>query len=261
MQPRILAIHTMKTGGTSLRRAMASVAGLDGIYPSDEDLAELPNRWYPGPRDLLDTVEDPQRPRARVVIGHLPYVFADAMTPRPKVVTVVREPVARTISIIEHRRRRSPDYSDASYDDMLDQDHFVERQVRDYQTKVFALDSLEECPDHVNVALEIDDDRFQRALTRLEQVDVLGLTEDMPDFLDRLATTFGLSPIPTRRDNQGTYEAPSLSESTRRRIEEVTVRDRILYARAKELVAAQQQQRSGPAAALRSFVQRLTGRR
>lgn len=239
MTRRILAIHIMKTGGTSLRSAMQSAAGHDMIYPSDRDLEDLPGKAYPGPRSLLRSLEEGRARDARVLIGHVPYVFADAIDERPRTVTLLRDPVARTVSIMEHRRRHSPRFRDASYGELLQHDEFVTRQVEDYQTKIFAFDTIDECPEGVNVALAIDDARFQRAIARLEAIDILGLTDNMPAFFERLERTLGCETLQPCRVNRGRYEPPSLSSDVLERIHALTARDRALYGRAEELVAAQ----------------------
>lgn len=236
MPSRILVIHTMKTGGSSLRRIIQSEIGVDAIYPSDQDLTELPHGWYPGPKSLLGSLEAGDTHTADVLIGHLPYVLADAMQPRPKVVTLLREPVARTVSMMEHRRRHTPSLRSASYRQLLDHEPFVMGQVKDYQTKIFAFDSIAECPDHVNVPLAIDDDRFERALARLEKVDVLGLTENIPTFLAELCNTTWLENLEPLRHNEGGYGQPDLPPDVLERILELTARDRVLYERARQLV-------------------------
>lgn len=229
----------MKTGGTSLRRELAAAAGADGLYPSDGDLAERDKGSYPGPRELARHVRDGRDGGARVLIGHLPYVFVDELEQRPLTATLLRDPVARTISMMEHRRRKSPELGDATYEELLELDGFVQRQLANYQTKVFAFDSLDECPEHVNVPLAIDTSRFERALARLEAVDVLGLTEDYPAFARALTRQAELDVAGERQANRGRYGRPEVSDAVRERILELTTLDRVLYRRAQELVARQ----------------------
>lgn len=229
---RVVILHVMKTAGTSLRRVLQDRLGPGGVYPSDEDLAALPEHEYLGPRDLLEADQQGRTGPARVLIGHLPYVVVDGFTSRPVTAAVLRDPLARTISMMEHRRR-SGALAEATYEELLDHDEFVANQIRDYQTKVFAFDSVDECPDGVNVPLEIDDGRFGRALRRLDSVDILGLTEDLDSFLSRLGEAVGLDEVAARRDNPGRYQPPELGPQVRERILALTERDRELYARAR----------------------------
>jgi hypothetical protein len=236
--PDILAVHVMKTAGTSLRRMLVDGLGAAAVYPNDDDLARLPKRWYPSPSKLVEDVQGGRHHDARLVIGHVPFVLVDALPRRPLTVTLLREPVARTVSMMEHRRRSTKRFRGASYADLLADDAFVDGQLRDYQTKVFAFDRLEECRDHVNVPLVVHGGRLERALGRLGSVDVLGVVEQLPAFVERFERVTGVAPGQERTSNRAPGEREPLDAGTRARIEELTVHDRILYDRALELVAA-----------------------
>jgi hypothetical protein len=238
--PEILAIHIMKTAGTSLRRMLVAGLGEEAVYPNDRDLARRHKGWYPSPTELVEQVRSEAHHDARVLIGHVPYVLADELTPRPLTVAILREPVARALSMVEHRRTRSKRWMGAGLHDLLDDHEFVDAQVRDYQTKTFAFDSLDECPEHVNLPLDIDDARFERALRRLEEVDVLGVVERLPAARERLQQVTGIPVGEEERANRGRYEPAPLPDDLRRRLEELTARDTVLYRRALELIVQQQ---------------------
>jgi hypothetical protein len=139
--------------------------------------------------------------------------------------------------MMDHRRTRSKRYRDATYQDLLADDAFVSRQLLDYQTKMLAFDSLDECAESVNVPLDIDDTRFDRALERLPRVDVLGVVEDLPAFTRRLERVTGIRPGPERSANRARGERAPLDATVRRRLAELTARDQVLYDRARELIA------------------------
>jgi hypothetical protein len=233
--PEILLIHIMKTAGTSLRRMVIDGLGPEAVYPNDEDLDQRHRRWYPGNLELLEDVQAGRTHGARLLVGHVPYVLAEALDSRPLTVALLRDPLARSLSMLEHRRTRRGPFRGASYREMLADEGLVARQVRDYQTKIFAFDSLDECAENVNVPLEIDEGRFERAMARLEQVDVLGVVEDLPSFARRLERVAGIPVGDERRDNSGSSERPELDRDVLQRLEELTRRDRELYQRALEL--------------------------
>jgi hypothetical protein len=235
--PDLLVVHVMKTAGTSLRRMLVDGIGPEAVYPNDHDLEVLPKGWYPSPSGLVEHVAAGAHHDARLLIGHVPYVVADALPRRPLTVMLLREPVARTLSMMDHRRTRSRRFRAASYADLLADESFVRRQVRDYQTKMLAFDALEECAANVNVPLEIDDARFARAMRRLEEVDVLGVVEDLPTFSRRLERVTGIRPGRERTANPRRRARDPLEPDVRARIEELTTRDRTLYRRALELTA------------------------
>jgi hypothetical protein len=235
--PDLLVVHVMKTAGTSLRGMLVDGLEPAAVYPNDDDLQVLPNGWYPSPAELVEHVEVGAHHDARVIIGHVPYVLADALPRRPVTIMLLRDPVARTVSMLDHRRTRSSKYRGASYAELLANERFVARSLRDYQTKMLAFDTVEECTPTVNVPLDIDEARFARARQRLEQVDVLGVLEDLPAFTRRLERVTGIRPGPERTENPRRRARDPLEPDVLARIEELTVRDRTLYERALELTA------------------------
>ena len=111
----------------------------------------------------------------------------------------------------------------------LDREEFVERQIRDYQTKVFALGG----EDNVNHAHPIDDAAFARAKARLLEADFVGLTER---FAESIRLFEGLSGLrfgaPPHRNKSPRYAA---SDAEIARIRTLVPHDIELYelARAK----------------------------
>lgn len=229
----------MKTAGTSLRGMLMEGLGADAVYPNDADLERLPRGWYPGPEDLVEQVRSGAAGIPRMVIGHVPYTLVDEFDHRPRTIALVRDPIARAVSMMDHRRTRSRRYRGASYADLLDDERFVARQLRDYQTKMFAFDSVAECAANVNTPLAIDDERFERALARLEDVDVLGVVEDLGAFTRRLGAVTGIEAGPERKANRATGEREPVTPEIRGRLESLTARDAALYGRASQIVASQ----------------------
>lgn len=217
---------------------LADGLGAANIYPNNQDLKRLYRGWYPGPADLVDQVRSGEAGTPRLVIGHIPFVLADEFDRRPVTISILRDPVPRAISMLEHRRRRSREFRGASFEDLLSNETFIDSQVRDYQTKMFAIDTIAECPRNVNVAMTISDARFERALERLEEVDVLGVVEQLSAFTRRLAAKTGVALGEERTANRGGYDRDPLPAGVRRKLEVLTARDAVLYRRAQELVAA-----------------------
>lgn len=243
--PDLLVIHVMKTAGTSLRGMLIDGLGADEVYPNDADLRARRMGWYPSPPEYLEHVAAGRHHGARLLIGHVPYVLAEALPRRPLTVLLLRDPIARAVSMMDHRRTRSAASADATYADLLDDPSFVRRKLRDYQTRMLAFDSVDECPKNVNVALDIDDARFERAMARLEAVDVLGVVEDLPAFTRRLEHVTGIRPGAERTENRRRRERDPLDPQVQRRLAELTARDAVLYRRALELTAGGGRGRGG----------------
>lgn len=253
-EPQILVIHTMKAAGTSLRRALIAQLGEQDVYPNDTHLRADPRGWYPVPGKLLEHVRDGRTGGARLLIGHVPYVLADRLPTRPLTVALLRDPIERAVSMLEHRRSRTKRFRGASYADLLANDRFVRCQIRDYQTKMFAFEHDSEWAEGVNAPLAIDDERFDRAVGRLAEVDVLGVLEDMPRFAQRLQDRTGIALGVQPHDNQGRYDREPLHPAIRDRLEELTVRDALLYRRTIELTG------SNPSAPAKGFPWGTVGR-
>lgn len=214
---------------------LVDAVGADQVYPNDEDLAARPHGWYPGPKEFVDRLRSGQTHGATIFIGHLPFVLRDELDSDPVTVALLREPVARTLSMLKHRKLKSPRFSHAKYEEILDDTDFVDRQIRDYQTKIFAFGSVEQCPDTVNLVFDIDDERFERAVEQLRRVDILGLTEDLGGFSTRFAGKTGIE-LRLRRDNTSAIH-DSLRPHEAQRIDDLTKSDQLLYREAVALVS------------------------
>lgn len=91
-QPPLVFLHTMKTAGTSVKAAISS--------------------WYDPQACLVDTFLDelvlvppPVLAVSAFVTGHLPYEALALFPRRPRTLTVLRDPVDRTVSHYLHVRR------------------------------------------------------------------------------------------------------------------------------------------------------------
>jgi hypothetical protein len=225
----------MKTGGTSLRRMLVEAVGADQVYPNDEDLAARPHGWYPGPKEFVEILRSGRTHGASIFIGHFPFVLRDEFESEPLTVVLLREPTTRTLSMLKHRKLKSTQLSDATYEELLNHTDFVDRQIRDYQTKIFAFDSITQCPDTVNVAFEMDQWHRERAINRLKGIDILGVIEDFQGFCTRFAAITGIE-LRLRRDNTSALRDP-LQPREAQRIDQLIGYDQLLYQRALALTS------------------------
>lgn len=191
---RVLFVHIMKTAGTTFMLHLRTVFAPEEIYPgkgldwndpddvgSYVDLARLAAL----PAARLD--------RVRLVAGHYPYSARHLLPGDVQTVTILREPVARTVSLLKHFKRLHPPSHDRTLRQIYeDPDRFV-GFIENHQTRVFAIEPA----DRVRTFREpiaLDERRFATALANLHATDVLGITERFDDFLEGLRTRLGWWP-------------------------------------------------------------------
>ncbi len=165
---KLLFIHVMKTGGTSFRRMLAENIGKENLFPNDIDLSKLPNGWYPSTDWISKNIDETRS--HKILVGHYPFSLSETLGDSYIPITFLREPFKRTISIIGHRKRKSDNFQNMSYEQLLDHHDFVERQIRNYQTKVFSMRTGEVNSSQENCVFDI-------AIERLNKCEFIGLNE------------------------------------------------------------------------------------
>ena len=217
--PPILVIHIMKTAGTSLRRMLQQELGHAAIYPSDRDLAKLPDGWYRTGRDILENHDT--LPPHRVLIGHFAAEIADRLPIQYRTAAFVRDPLQRSLSTLAHfgRHFRRPPA------ELLGDSDLIDTHIRDHQTKVLGGQGITDAHDHC----QIDDATVARAIARIGRLDFVGITERSPESFEVFDRRFGTHIAQHQvRENVLRPEGRELSELGPR-IEELVRRDRVLY--------------------------------
>lgn len=189
---RWLFIHIMKTAGTSFRTMLEETPEAL-IYPTNEELGRHPRRWYLTAPELLERIArgEIDLSTRRFLCGHYSANLTDHLPGDWRTVTFLRDPVRRSLSMIAHRHfkeSRLNRFLKPNVSKHLDREDFVERQIRDYQTKVFALDGR----GNVNHAHPVDDAAFERAKARLLEIDFVGLTERFAESVRLLESMAGI---------------------------------------------------------------------
>jgi hypothetical protein len=245
-EPPVLFIHVMKTGGTTLLQHLRTNMAADELYPNAElDIVIETSRKFTL-RHLtlgyLRNLPDERRERIRVYAGHFPYIVTDAFDPPATTLTLLREPVARTVSLLRQWSRNRPEQS-LSLEDVYELPGVFERLLHNHQTKVFSL-TAEDDPVGYLQTIDVDESRLEVAKANLAKVDLIGLTERYDDFLDLVVDRFGWRVDREVRANvsPADTELPA-SDALRRRIAEDNAIDVELYEYAARLVAARAEDR------------------
>jgi hypothetical protein len=255
--PRYFFVHVMKTAGRTLLRHFRGNFELDEMYPYgkldiryDGDRVDI--RHHLEVACLLRLPEERVR-RIRVYSGHYPYVASELIGGDFTRLTVLRDPVERTLSLLRQFRRKDP-WADPNLrhsapgegltlEQVYENPFVYEPLVHNHQTKIFSMTPDDPLDTYMDV-IDVDGKRLTIAKANLANVDFIGLTEHYIDFLDELAAATGWEILRQLRKNETPPEEISpVSDSFRRRIADDNAIDMEFYAYAKELVESRRRRR------------------
>lgn len=245
--PRLVFLHFMKVGGTSLSDELARWFGPEQarVHIFLDDIALMP---------------PPVLANLRVIAGHIPYAGL-ALIPRPfHTLAVLREPVARTLSHFSTLRTDHPHYHDLTLDRFVFDEGFT--WAGNFQARFLAHDIdvanawRTYSPEERLVATggdrytanplqalferagtgQTDEELLAHASTNLDRIDFVGTTDDLDAAAGEVARLFGLPPVTLGRLNQSAQrvERGDIEPRILRRIDERTAVDRELYDLAKK---------------------------
>lgn len=235
-QPLLVQIHIPKTAGTALRRVLKKEYG--------ERFWKAPNTFtHPQLAEerlrVGVTGKDATPPLA--IAGHIVFGLRDVLPADSRYLTVLREPVERTLShwayLVAPRdpkerqhgllARDTPYRPEISLEEALADPRYLPGNL---QTRMIVCrrspfeqlpaDALEQAKEHLR-------SRFA----------YVGVTERFDEFVALLGTAFGWAPrvAPRKRVGDGRSDRASLSRETLRAVEEHDALDLELYALASEL--------------------------
>src|SRR4051794_10252240 len=258
--PRYFFIHIMKTAGRTLLRHFRGNFELDEMYPYGKldirfDGDQVDIRHHLEVACLLRLPEE-RVGRIRVYSGHYPYVASELLAGEFVRMTVLRDPVERTISLLRQFRRKDP-WADPNLRHSAPMEGLTLEQVYanplvyeplvlNHQTKIFSM-TADDPLDTYSDVIHIDDRRLAIAKENLAKVNFIGLTEQYDDFLDELAASTGWDIQRQLRKNETPVEElRPVSESLRRQIAADNAIDIEFYEYAKDLVESRRRRRPAP---------------
>lgn len=227
---RFFFVHLQRTAGTSLRKRLQHHFGELAVYP--------------GASDGIDTV-DPfisaehlqERFRARgkeirLVTGHFPLCTTEILGGGFTTLTMLRAPVERTLSYLNHHRAWTPEDRDKSLEDIYSDPVRFHGLAHNHMVKMFSL-TADEMNASMLTRVEFTRQRLERAKQALASVDAIGLQERFEEFCDELEDRFGWDLGPPERVNES--ERAQVSDEFRDRIAEDNALDVELYEFARGL--------------------------
>jgi hypothetical protein len=228
--PRFFFVHVQKAAGTSLVFRLRRHFGRAAIYPPESDKGNvaavisvdyLLERW----RVHRDTI--------RVVTGHFPLCTVDLLGDSFRTITVLRDPVERTLSYLRHHRQMTPDDSERSLEAIYADPFRFHGLIHNHMVKMFSLTPVE-MTDGILTRVEFTPDRLERAKENLAGVDVVGVQATFDDFCSELTWRFGWNLGEQTHVNR--TEPIEIGEAFRTRIAEDNALDVELYEFARRLI-------------------------
>ncbi len=237
---RYFFVHVMKTAGTTFVRslreqfpgaAMYPSRGNDWHEPDDFEAYQSIARLLALPAERTEQIE--------MYTGHFPAYVCDQVDPALYTLTLLREPVARTVSVLKHFKRLDERYRSSPLTEIYADTDLSRMYIANHQTKIFSL-TPDDGARSILRPIEIDDARLAAARENLAAIDAIGLTEHYGDFLEDLRAHQGWWPNGVDHDARmnSSPEAWDAGPDLRERIADDNYYDLRLYEHAKELIAA-----------------------
>jgi len=225
---RFFFLHLQKTAGTALWRRLKLQFAASAVYPGPGDgdppgavlsVEHLLDRW----RVRRDELE--------IVTGHFPLCTIELLDAEFTTLTILRDPVERTLSALRDQHERSPEVGGAPLEVIYD-DPLRAPLLRNHMVRMLSL-TTDEMIDGALTRTELTRDHLERAKVALDEIDVVGFQERFDDFCAELSDRFGWDLGPPIFMNR---TAPvAVPEGLRVRIADDNALDTELYDHARQL--------------------------
>jgi hypothetical protein len=192
---RFFYVHVQKAAGTELRERLKRHFPPEKLYPdpTDGDIFEVAPQV--SVRQLLARWEA-RKDEIEIITGHFPYSTIELLDAEFVTLSVLREPVDRTLSHLRHHRKMNPDTRDVPLEQIYEE-VFRPAFFANHMVKMFSLTADEiassAARDTWAMVMRIDftPERLTRAKAQVDRLDVLGLHDHFDAFCDELQARYG----------------------------------------------------------------------
>jgi hypothetical protein len=139
---KLLFIHIMKTGGTSFSELVCCNFPPDARYPdaclpSEAHLMNFMEAYMYVPRFISDV--NRLGDQLHMVRGHVPYAVRALLEGHYEALTILRDPVERTVSHLKHCRKFHKEHQNMELEKIYELPWFKASFFQNYQTKIFSM--------------------------------------------------------------------------------------------------------------------------
>jgi hypothetical protein len=177
---RFFFVHVQKTAGTALLRRLKSWFPSEAIYPDPSD-GIIPDAVLV--HEQLAERYAVRRDEIRVITGHFPLCVAEMLPDPFTTLTVLREPVERTLSYLRHHRWLLNE--DRPLEEVYADPFRFHGLVHNHMVKMFAL-TPETMKAGALTHVDFEPAHLALAKERLATVDVVGVQERFEEFCAEL---------------------------------------------------------------------------
>jgi hypothetical protein len=192
---RFFYVHVQKAAGTELRERLKRYFPPEALYPDPTDGDIVTVAPQVSVRQLLARWEV-RKDQIEVITGHFPYCTTELLGGEFTTLSVLREPVDRTLSHLRHHRKMNPDERDTSLEALYDE-VFRPALFANHMVKMFSLtadeiaSSAERDVWAMVMRMDFTLERLALAKKHVASLDVLGLHDHFDDFCDEIQQRFG----------------------------------------------------------------------
>jgi hypothetical protein len=172
-------IHVMKTGGTSFADIIAANFPACNRYPDayltpDQNIFERFETYLyvPGFVSRVNAMQG----RLRIVSGHVPYGVRSLLHGSYIAMTLLRDPVERTLSYLKHCRKYHIEHMNLSLEQIYNDPWFHASFIQNYQTKIFSMSPQE----------SLAEDRYLPGTVKLPPRQVMGDGQNLSEDVEQL---------------------------------------------------------------------------
>lgn len=183
---RFFFLHLQKTAGTALWRRLQQQFEPASVYPGPGD-GQPPATVLSVPH-LLERWRL-RRDEIRIVTGHFPLCTVELLDAPFTTLTLLRDPLERTLSYLRHHREQTPADHERSLEEIYS-DPIRFELIHNHMVKMLSM-TTHEMTDGALTHIEFTQARLDRAEQRLQEIDVVGFQEDFGAFCGELTARFG----------------------------------------------------------------------
>jgi hypothetical protein len=181
-------VHMHKTAGTALYQRLHEQFPPEAIYPT---VAEQRTNKASLHVDLLRQRFQERGDHLRVIAGHFPLCTTELLAVPFTTITVLRDPVERTLSSLRDMREREPIFRGQPLETIYEDPIRFQCLIHNHMVKMLSI-TPDDMTDGALTALDLDGTHLERAKRNLgDRIDVWGVQEHFEELCDELMRRFG----------------------------------------------------------------------